>query len=106
MIKEIVCAIDDALKWEPNNIFHSTSTKAYNHEPRTKGDFFTGFYTSTTSFYTDYKYTKLGKIMNGLPLLLELLIKVVYYLISWPLYAVVKIPWLIVKNLFFPQGWF
>lgn len=99
----ILYKINNILKWEPYNIFYSTEFKWYKHEPRLEGNIFTGFYTSTSSYYENYNYTKIGKLFNKMPILFELFLKTIYYIITWPLYLSIKIHWIFFKGFFIPQ---
>ncbi len=86
MIKSILISINELLKWEPYMIFWEV------------------WYTDTFSRRTDE--TKLELFMKRLPFLVEIIIKTIYYIITWPLYLLVKFIWLLFIGIFFPQTWF
>jgi hypothetical protein len=92
---------------EPHRIFHDSNLVWYEYHdgPHVEGSLFTGVYTSTGDHYTNYTYTRLGKFMNKLPILIEGIIKGIYYIITWPIYLCVKVPWMLFRGLFVPEGW-
>lgn len=85
-LKKLITDINEILKWEPNNIFY----KSYLNN---------NFKWRTTN-------TKLGSFMKLLPVLIEICIKGIYYIITWPLYLIVKLIWLVFIGICFPQKWF
>ena len=102
----ILHKINKALEWEPHYIFHTTEWKHYNYsKPRMEGSIFTGFYESSGDSYDIQNYTKLGEFMNKLPILLDLFIKMIYYIPSWIAWIVVKLIWETFKGIFIPSKW-
>jgi len=85
-MKKLVKRINKLLSWEPHNIFHSTSHKYINYESA-RADGSVGYFATRTH------HTRLGEFFDRLPAVPGRLIKLVYYVISWPLYFCVKIPW-------------
>jgi hypothetical protein len=72
-------------------------------EPRIGAGIFGG--TEYGYEWTTYKYTRLGDFMMKMPVLPEMLGKLIYYAITWPLYLVVKIPWMLFRGIFIPVRW-
>ncbi len=98
-------SIDDALKWEPYHIFHTIEYKWYAYDkPQVEGDLF-GIFTKSGTTVDIRHYTKLGKFMQKLPILLELFLKICYYIPAWILYFIVKILWVLFTSIFIPQRW-
>lgn len=102
----ILKKINNLFKHEPHNIFHTTTYEyhKYRNGPQVEGDLF-GIYTRNGYFRENFHYTVFGEYIQTWPILSELLFKAVYYILSWPLYIIVKLPWLIFKGLFIPQTW-
>jgi hypothetical protein len=87
-MKVFIKRINDILKWEPHNLFHYTSYT-----------FWDG------GSYTNYHYTAVGEFFNNLPILLGMLLKICYYVLTWPVYCLVKWPWCLFIGLCIPQRW-
>ena len=82
--------INNALEWEPVNIFHDTSVEI----------------DLDNDTYTVYHYTELGEFMRRLPVFIEIIPKFIYYVVSYSLYYIfIKIPWWIFTSTFIPQRW-
>jgi len=82
--------INNALEWEPVNIFYDISVEV---DP----------YNDT---YTIHHYTELGEFMRRLPILIEIIPKFIYYVVSYSLYYIfIKIPWWVFTSIFIPQRW-
>jgi len=86
LFKDSIIYINEVLKWEPYMIFHI------------------GEWNSHFKWRTED--TKLGIFMGRLPFFIEAIIKTIYYVITWPLYLVVKLIWLLFIGICFPQKWF
>jgi hypothetical protein len=106
-MKATLQKIDQVLKWEPPDLFgkeHLGDYRKYD-TPRVEGDLF-GITTSHGYFEHNYTFTKLGAALDRFPILLEMLIKFVYYVVAWPVYLLVKFPWALFRDLCLPRNWF
>lgn len=88
--------INDFLEWEPHNLFFTCTN--YTWTPMSDGDI--------EMINSGGSNTKIEKALNRIPSFWYGLIKVIYYVISWPLYLIIKIPWMFFKAIFIPQKYF
>lgn len=104
-MKKLIVKIDSWLKGkEPHRIFYDSH---YHYKSYKNPKIGAGVFGMTDYGYdwTTYDYTRLGAFMNKLPELLDMLIKAVYYVITWPVYLIVMAPWWLFCALCIPSGW-
>lgn len=73
--------------WEPHNLFHETTSEYSEYD---KPDI-SLFGTSYGCYYDTHHYTVVGDWFEDRSPLINLLLKLPYYLIAWPLYFLITI---------------
>ncbi len=95
-IERIVNKIGSFMEWDPCNIFYTTSYKTSERYQHLMDD---------GGYYCEKEYTMLGDFMNHLPLFIDVMLKLVYYIPAWICYGCFMVLWTIFKGLFIPQKW-